>query len=303
MKKFDFANPAQWKLEAFCVFAPLSDADGFESENFYVAEAIAEFIESENAFDSPDRLEWWDRSTAHDFADDDSRFNDRGTCDHCGAHFAYGAAYRNIVTGEHAIVGHICATNKLNLTADEYARKRAGEMMKRARTKAKADMCESRLNNRRRDALKYKSERRYYFAFVNDLARDMRHNFRKYGALSVKQWAFLLKVIAEDIERAEQHAAERANASPIPNELTEGRHTFTGIIRSTKDVENMYGITLKMLFVDDRGFKLFGSVPMSLPYNVGDRVQFDAAIDRSNDDDTFGFFNRPTKSKNLEQTA
>ncbi len=301
MKKFDFANPPQWKLEAFCVFAPLCDADGDESEYLYIADCIAECIETENAFDSPDRLEWWDRSFAHDFADDDSRFSDRGTCDHCGAHFAYGAAYRNIVTGEHAIVGHICATNKLNLTADEYARKRAGEMMKRARTKAKADMRVSRLAPNRRDALKYKSVTRNHF--TDDVTTDMHQKFRKYGSLSLKQWAFLKRLIAEDIERAEQRAADRANASPITDDLLEGRHTFTGIIRSTKDVENMYGITLKMLFVDDRGFKLFGSVPSSLPYNIGDRVQFDAAIDRSNDDDTFGFFNRPTKSKNLEQTA
>ena len=60
-----------------------------------------------------------------------------------------------------------------------------------------------------------------------------------------------------------------------------------------------------MLVRDDRGFKLWGTVPASLGYSElgehsltkGDRISFTATLEQSNDDPKFGFFKRPTKAE------
>jgi hypothetical protein len=58
-----------------------------------------------------------------------------------------------------------------------------------------------------------------------------------------------------------------------------------------------------MLVQDDRGFKVWGSVPSNLYDAKGRSVSFSAAIQPSEDDDKFGFFKRPTKAKFNEEEA
>ena len=66
---------------------------------------------------------------------------------------------------------------------------------------------------------------------------------------------------------------------------------------TTKWQDSHFGITLKMLVRDDRGFKVWGTVPSSLPNTEsGDRVTFIAAVEASDDDETFGFFKRPRRN-------
>jgi hypothetical protein len=49
---------------------------------------------------------------------------------------------------------------------------------------------------------------------------------------------------------------------------------------------------------DDRGFLVWGSVPAALGgIEQGDRVQFNATVTKSDRDETFGFFKRPTKAQ------
>jgi hypothetical protein len=102
-------------------------------------------------------------------------------------------------------------------------------------------------------------------------------------------------------ERRDAEKAEReANKKPIPTELLEGRHTFTGTVVFTKYQESMYGGSEKMLFVDDRGFNLWGTAPSALwdasnESPSGCKIQFDATVQVSDDDECFGFFKRPTK--------
>lgn len=56
---------------------------------------------------------------------------------------------------------------------------------------------------------------------------------------------------------------------------------------------------LVMLVQDDRGFKVWGSVPSSISEaGTGDRVTFSATIEASDKED-FGFFKRPTKAQIL----
>lgn len=83
---------------------------------------------------------------------------------------------------------------------------------------------------------------------------------------------------------------------------TEERVDFTGKILSTKYQENQFGGCLKMLFQDERGFKLWGSVPNKLlQENLDDlKIKFSATVQVSNNDKSFGYFKRPTKIEILD---
>ena len=104
----------------------------------------------------------------------------------------------------------------------------------------------------------------------------------------------------EIAERKARDAEITANAEPVP---AEGRHTFTGEVLTVREQEGYYGWEYKILFRDDRGFKLWGSKPKGHGIKSGDRIQFDAAVSQSEDDDKFGFFKRPTKVSVLEVAA
>jgi hypothetical protein len=84
--------------------------------------------------------------------------------------------------------------------------------------------------------------------------------------------------------------------------LTEDRLEFSGKILNTKYQENQFGGTLKMLFQDERGFKLWGSVPNKLiEENLENlKIKFIASVQVSKNDKSFGFFKRPTKIKILD---
>jgi len=101
---------------------------------------------------------------------------------------------------------------------------------------------------------------------------------------------------------AAQRAAEQAEldaAEPCPT----GKVEINGVVLATKWQESMYGSTLKMLVKDDRGFKVWGSVPSKLDNVKGRSVSFSATIQPSQDDEKFGFFKRPTKAKFNEEEA
>ena len=109
----------------------------------------------------------------------------------------------------------------------------------------------------------------------------------------------MIKIAKEDAERK----ANEPERKPIPNELLEGRHEFVGTVLGFKDGENDYGTWYKMVFRDNRGFTLYGtqvSDKDSTYYDKGSRVSFFARITKSDKDETFGFYSRPTKVKILE---
>ena len=78
---------------------------------------------------------------------------------------------------------------------------------------------------------------------------------------------------------------------------TEERVEFSGKILNTKYQENQFGGSLKMLFQDERGFKLWGSVPNKLlEQNLPNlKIKFIASVQVSRNDKSFGYFKRPTK--------
>lgn len=128
------------------------------------------------------------------------------------------------------------------------------------------------------------------YVYIDERCKDV--------ADAVEAYLDAPKVAAAAAAKAAQEA-ERDAADPCPT----GRVVITGEVLSTKLQESYYGSTWKMLVKDDRGFKVWGSIPSSLDASRGCRVTFTAAIEPSNDDDKFGFYKRPTKAEILEVAA
>jgi|DEB19_MinimDraft_3_1074340.scaffolds.fasta_scaffold00861_9 hypothetical protein len=82
--------------------------------------------------------------------------------------------------------------------------------------------------------------------------------------------------------------SEDCNA-PVPT----GRHAVTGRILSMKYVSTDFGETLKIT-LQCQGYKLYGSVPRSAEWKIGDTVQFTATLTPK--EVGFGFYSRPMVS-------
>lgn len=103
----------------------------------------------------------------------------------------------------------------------------------------------------------------------------------------------------------EQREAERAKRDAVHQageDAPEGRVVITGTVLAFKWQESLYGDTLKMLVQDDRGFRVWGSVPSSLDDAEREsRVTFTATVTASDKDAKFGFFKRPTKAAVIDE--
>lgn len=105
IKKFDFSDTENWKFKG--AFFHCWPETGYWQDT---AEMILADIEEKN------NAEYQHTYTYADIKDKiskDSRYAIKGTCDHCGAAFNYGAVYKHCETDEWAVVGHICATTSL----------------------------------------------------------------------------------------------------------------------------------------------------------------------------------------------
>jgi hypothetical protein len=117
----------------------------------------------------------------------------------------------------------------------------------------------------------------------------------------------MVAAVRRSMERRQHQAAESA-AHPAPA----GRVAVTGTIASTKVVDGEYGTTFKILVKDDRGFKVWVSLPRAQYDEVtvgldwdpeytwfsalkGKRITFTAGLTPSHDDPAFAFGSRPTK--------
>ena len=102
-----------------------------------------------------------------------------------------------------------------------------------------------------------------------------------------------------DAQRAERDAAHEAG-----EDAPEGRVVITGTVLAFKRQESMYGDVLKMLVQDDLGFRVWGSVPVSLEDAEREsRITFTATVTASDKDAKFGFFKRPAKAAVLDLEA
>lgn len=102
-------------------------------------------------------------------------------------------------------------------------------------------------------------------------------------------------------DREESKRVERELASLAPKAVVEeGRHEMVGKIISQREQDGDYGVQHKMLVevsTDAGVYRVWGTQP-DMIYNaeVGDVIKFSAAVTKSRDDESFGFYSRPTKA-------
>lgn len=224
---------------------------------------------------------------------------ERGThqCHHCGARLNYFAVLRHLPTGDAVVIGETCLENRFELASSEFHKLRKMAELDRAKCRIRTAVqafCDQNpdlawMANNDIDAGPETSRN-------NDFVQDVARKLRKYGELSDRQISAIRAAIVRDAERTAQKAVEMEDAEPVPT----GRIVVTGEVVSTKLQESYYSDTWKMLVRDDRGFKVWGSIPAALDVERGTRVQFTATLEPSADDQFFGFFKRPAKASVLD---
>jgi hypothetical protein len=221
-------------------------------------------------------------------------------CEHCGAHIRWAGIVRYTPTGQHFIVGEICAEERMSLSNRgqhdarlvKMAAEHQAEMLRIAEAKA------TFYREHAAEAEYLFNEDRPY----NDFMADLRDKLQRYGSLSDKQVACITRNIERDAERQARFAEREAKLADVPA-LAEGRYEITGTVRSTKWQENQFGGALKMLVEFDDGNRVWGTVPKALGWDGLEdrRVAFTAKVERSKDDEHFGFYSRPTGATYLDE--
>jgi hypothetical protein len=219
-------------------------------------------------------------------------FHANGGCAACGTFFAHGAVVHNSKTDDIIAIGGICAgtwglAKQIGMRAAR-ARKAAAnaEIKAAAHGAAKSFLADN-------DGLADAFETDHY------IVQDIERKLWQYGDLSDKQVELVFKIAREQVERllAQQVRNEKIAALP---ELEEGRRVLKGLVISTKAQESIYGTQYKMLVELEDGNRVYGTIPAAIDGVWDSRnqynVEFTAAVERSRDDEHFGFFKRPTKA-------
>jgi hypothetical protein len=229
-------------------------------------------------------------------------------CDVCGAAIAYMARFHHLPTNTVVTTGMDCAA-KMEIGDPElfasFRKKVQGELKTRTgKRKAQRILGERNLmaawelfatpdyttlpRNPKRfceDEIAYEE-----LTILNIVDKVV-----KYGDISDAQASFvavLLDRIAKRATVAAERAAATAYLSPVP--VTEDRMEVVGVILSTRTDETDYGPVKKCLVQHESGWKVWGTCVMG---DKGDTVAFTARVTRSDKDDKFGFYSRPTKPR------
>lgn len=99
------------------------------------------------------------------------------------------------------------------------------------------------------------------------------------------------------IDNMREEESAQAEVEPVP----EGKGVeIEGEIIKTDTKHSQYGEREVMVVEHEDGWRVWGSIPQALKYEVyeGDEVKFVANVERSDDDD-FGFFKRPRQAEQL----
>lgn len=223
----------------------------------------------------------------------------KGTCDHCGARFDWGAVYAH-ASGKHIVVGNVCADKTLAVPTRHDLEV----------NRLKSRLAAQRLAARKAAAAHVQAEAQgfawlYSGKHDNATLDDIARKGLQFGGLTVRQVECVKRIHdgtpaeweVKRVARQAQRAAEEAAAQPVPQ--VDGRINFEGIVLTTKEQEGyMPGTTCtKVLVQHATGYKLWGTMPSALVAKRGDVVAFSARVERSSNDEKFGFFSRPTKPR------
>lgn len=243
-----------------------------------------------------------DAIAAYDDADTSANpHSDLNQCDLCGTWFVHGAVLAH-KGGDVISIGGICL-DEISLVGGISKNERL------ARTRRENGW-----------AIKVAKIRRFLASAPDGIvaalradhpiSRDLRAQAISRGRLSDAQIELAFKLVA-DVAKREEKRADEPELAPVPE--TSERIRITAKLVHQKNVDGYYGQTLKGLFLCDAGdgkaFKLWGTVPQAVadaewayqnaygewPTDLIPAVSFTARIERSSDDESFGFFKRPTK--------
>lgn len=260
----------------------------------------------------------------------DSVYPKVGRCAHCGTAIRYHVLYEDQRTGAIIAVGQTCAEERLERSPSEWKaykevldamreRARAGEKRIKLRDKfpeavALLEEClseraaldeklddrwEEDPNNERGNQDLFKEFFARWPAFVVDIAFKM----QRYGDISERQAAAVVKWTAKQRERIAKRKELDASRAPLPDFGTERVEVEVRII-SIQPRETAFGTSMKMLVEHADGWKLWGTCPNSLlaeDVSKGSVIAFSALIEASRDDSSFGFIKRPTKARIVER--
>lgn len=282
--------------------------------------SIADPAEYENIGDFDNHHEdgyCWIADGFHDKDTFEGNYERRGRCDHCGAGpLRYGAIFYHAPTDTTIVVGLTCAAKLGMKSKSEYQAQREAKARREERERREtAEAFEATLTDEARAAIEMIREairtpyvdedgndtgwRFKYPALRGDNpAFDILHKLNRYGSLSEKQVAFLVRTKERNDEWTAERKAKEAALEDAPK-LAEGRQTIEGKVVSIKDGENDYGYWIKMLVETDEGNRVYGTIPSIIESRVekGTRVKFDAKVEPK--EEHFGFFSRPTKAEVL----
>lgn len=228
--------------------------------------------------------------------------HENGGCAICGARFKYGSVFRNEQTGDHIVVGWICA-EKLELTSDLAAHRMVKERAFAAQ----------RRTLRRRELFRWAQANRDLLPLLrvdHGITRDIRRQViaRPERGLTGPQIDLL--------QRLKQQVAEKEKRDQEPKvPAPEGRHTIEGELVSAKHVDSDYGVQTKMVVKiqqPEGSWVAYGTMPSILEDTLWERgimfdqlrekqlhVRFTATFKRSNREEHFAFAKRPTKAELL----
>lgn len=163
-----------------------------------------------------------------------------------------------------------------------------------------------------------------WLARPEDALNDYEHNVavalrsgsvsrRTAGVVASVTSAYYRHIAAQ--ERTARDAERKATAQPVP--VSDKRMTVEGRIVKIDLKENDFGTRIVMTVETDAGWRVWGTMPRQLEDAArgsdfrmstwehvqkleGARVRFDAKVERSDRDATFGFYQRPTKAVVVE---
>lgn len=210
-------------------------------------------------------------------------------CNHCGAHLRYAAIMRHVPTGELMFVGETCLDNRFGrATAEFHAMRKQAEL----------DRAAQRIKTMREAWIEANTDVHAHmvaFAPTNSFYSDLLAKLNTYGELTENQTNAVARNMQRDIDNKARREADAARErGPVPT----GRVVIEGTVLSTKWVNGFAydQSTLKMLVELANGSKVWGTVPSRNMEQIerGVTVAFTATVEASKDDESFGFFKRPT---------
>ena len=230
-------------------------------------------------------------------------FAESKTCDHCGARFIYGAAYRHIPTNEVIVVGHTCADETMSVgNREELDRKR---LVDRVHAMRQSVTRHASIEKRRAELREiYPDVAEALAAGGHRIIKDMASRFEQFGQLSEKQIALVRKITDDQ---------KNTPPEPVWLPVEAGRRQVEGIILAAKLQESHYGSTYKMLLQIDRedgSEKVWATIPAAISDAIAStgnpisslrtrKVELTITIKQSPNDPMFGLGSRPTGGRLL----